>query len=209
MAKMATLNPKMAEIRTRLKGKPDKMNQEIAALYKKEKINPMSGCLPMLLQLPVFFALYNLLNSHFELRGAMFIPGWIPDLSSPESILTFGFTIPLIGWTALRALPILMVVSQILASKFTQPPSAAPQQGGAQMKMMTYALPVVFLFILYDMPSGLVLYWTVQNILSAFQQMYINSLKKKKDDAAAAAATPVLVKGASKPGIKPDMKAGK
>ena len=209
MAKMATLNPKMAEIRARLKDKPEKMNQEIAALYKKEKINPMSGCLPMLLQLPVFFALYNLLNSHFELRGAMFIPGWIPDLSSPESILTFGFTIPLIGWTALRALPILMVVSQILASKFTQPPSAAPQQGGAQMKMMTYALPVVFLFILYDMPSGLVLYWTVQNILSAFQQMYINSLKKKKDDAAAAAATPVLVKGASKPGIKPDMKAGK
>ena len=84
MAKMATLNPKMPEIRARLKDKPEKMNQEIAALYKKEKINPMSGCLPLLLQLPVFFALYNLLNSHFELRGAMFIPGWIPDLSAPS-----------------------------------------------------------------------------------------------------------------------------
>ncbi|MGA2478309.1 MAG: membrane protein insertase YidC [Spirochaetia bacterium] len=209
MAKMATLNPKMQEIRTRLKDKPEKMNQEIAALYKKEKINPMSGCLPMLLQLPVFFALYNLLNSHFELRGAMFIPGWIPDLSSPETIINFGFTIPLIGWTALRGLPILMVVSQLLASKFTQPPTAAPTQGGAQMKLMTYALPVVFLFILYDMPSGLVLYWTVQNILSAFQQMYINSLKKKKDAAAAAASPPVLVKGSSKGGIKPGMKTGK
>jgi YidC/Oxa1 family membrane protein insertase len=208
MAKMATLNPKMQEIRTRLKDKPEKMNQEIAALYKKEKINPMSGCLPMLLQLPVFFALYNLLNSHFELRNALFIPGWIPDLSSPETILNFGFTIPLIGWSALRGLPILMVVSQILASKFTQPPSAAPTQGGAQMKLMTYALPVVFLFILYDMPSGLVLYWTVQNILSAFQQMYINSLKKKKDAAAAAASPPVLVKG-SKGGIKSGMKTGK
>ena len=97
MAKMAALNPKMTEIRARLKDKPDKMNQEIAALYKREKVNPLSGCLPLLLQMPVFFALYNLLNSHFELRGAMFIPGWIPDLSAPESILTFPFTIPLVG----------------------------------------------------------------------------------------------------------------
>jgi YidC/Oxa1 family membrane protein insertase len=201
MAKMATLNPKMAEIRARLKDKPDKMNQEIAALYKKEKINPLSGCLPMLLQLPVFFALYNLLNSHFELRGALFIPGWIPDLSAPESILNFPFTIPLVGWTALRALPILMVVSQLLSSKFTQPPSAAPQQGGAQMKLMTYALPIVFLFILYDMPSGLVLYWTVQNVLSTFQQMYINRLRKRKDEQAG--QTPVVVvKASAKPGVK-------
>jgi YidC/Oxa1 family membrane protein insertase len=200
MAKMATLNPKMAEIRARLKDKPDKMNQEIAALYKKEKINPLSGCLPMLLQLPVFFALYNLLNSHFELRGALFIPGWIPDLSAPESILNFPFTLPLVGWTALRALPILMVVSQILSSKFTQPPSAAPQQGGAQMKLMTYALPVVFLFILYDMPSGLVLYWTVQNVLSTFQQMYINHLRKKKDEQAG--QNVVVVKASAKPGAK-------
>ena len=200
MAKMATLNPKMAEIRERLKGKPDKMNQEIAALYKKEKINPLSGCLPMLLQLPVFFALYNLLNSHFELRGALFIPGWIPDLSAPESILNFPFTIPLVGWTALRALPILMVVSQILSSKFTQPPSAAPQQGGAQMKLMTYALPIVFLFILYDMPSGLVLYWTVQNVLSTLQQMYINRLRKKKDEQAG--QNTVVVKASAKPGAK-------
>jgi len=78
MARMATLNPKMAEIRARLKDKPEKMNQEIAALYKKEKVNPISGCLPLLLQLPVFFALYNLLNSHFELRGALFIRGGSP-----------------------------------------------------------------------------------------------------------------------------------
>jgi YidC/Oxa1 family membrane protein insertase len=209
MARMAALNPKMQEIRTRLKDKPEKMNQEIAALYKKEKINPMSGCLPMLLQLPVFFALYNLLNNHFELRGALFIPGWIPDLSIPEQIFSFGFTIPLVGWTALRGLPILMVLSQILSSKFTQAPTAGPQQPGAgQMKLMTYALPIVFLFILYDMPSGMVLYWTVQNVLSTVQQMYINARKKKKDAEAAASAAPVLVKG-SKPGVKPPMKTGK
>lgn len=206
MAKMAALNPKMAEIRARLKDKPDKMNQEIAALYKREKVNPLSGCLPLLLQMPVFFALYNLLNSHFELRGAMFIPGWIPDLSVPESILTFPFAIPLVGWTALRALPLLMVASQILSSKFTQP-SGAPQQGGSQAKLMMYALPVVFLFILYDMPAGLVLYWTVQNILSTVQQMYINNLKKKRD--AVSGETPVFVKGSAKPGAKALEKSGK
>jgi YidC/Oxa1 family membrane protein insertase len=206
MAKMAALNPKMQEIRTRLKDKPDKMNQEIAALYKKEKVNPLSGCLPLLLQMPVFFALYNLLNNHFELRGAMFIPGWIPDLSVPESILNFGFAIPLVGWTALRALPLLMVASQILSSKFTQP-STAPQQGGSQAKLMMYALPVVFLFILYDMPSGLVLYWTVQNILSTVQQVYINNLKKKKD--ASSGQTPLFVKGSARPGAKALGKSGK
>jgi YidC/Oxa1 family membrane protein insertase len=200
MAKMAALNPKMAEIRTRLKDKPDKMNQEIAALYKKEKVNPLSGCLPLLLQMPVFFALYNLLNTHFELRGAMFIPGWIPDLSAPESILTLPFTIPFISSSALRALPLLMVASQILSSKFTQPPSSAPQQGGGQAKLMMYALPIVFLFILYNMPSGLVLYWTVQNMLSTVQQLYINNLKKRKD--AQSGQTPVYVKGSAKPGAK-------
>jgi YidC/Oxa1 family membrane protein insertase len=198
-AKMAALNPKIQEIRTRLKAKPDKMNQEIAELYRREKINPLSGCLPLLLQMPIFFALYNLLNSYFELRGAMFIPGWIPDLSAPEAILTFPFAIPLLGWTALRALPLLMVASQLLQGKFTQP--ADQSQAGAQMKLMTYALPIVFLFILYDMPSGLVLYWTVQNILSIFQQLYINSLKKKRDEIAAAGA-PVLVRPGSKPGMK-------
>jgi YidC/Oxa1 family membrane protein insertase len=198
-AKMAALNPKIQEIRTRLKAKPDLMNKEIAELYRREKINPLSGCLPLLLQIPVFFALYNLLNSYFELRGAMFIPGWIPDLSVPEAVLNFPFTIPLLGWTALRALPLLMVASQLLQGKFTQP--ADQSQAGAQMKLMTYALPIVFLFILYDMPSGLVLYWTVQNILSIFQQLYINSLKRKKD-ALAAAANPVVVKPGSKSGLK-------
>jgi YidC/Oxa1 family membrane protein insertase len=198
-AKMAALNPKIQEIRTRLKAKPDKMNQEIAELYRREKINPLSGCLPLLLQMPIFFALYNLLNTYFELRGAMFIPGWIPDLSAPEAVVNFPFAIPLLGWTALRALPLLMVASQLLQGKFTQP--ADQSQAGAQMRLMTYALPIVFLFILYDMPSGLVLYWTVQNILSIFQQLYINSLKKKRDEQAVA-ANPVLVKHGSKPGMK-------
>lgn len=194
MAKMATLNPKMAEIRARLKAKPEKMNQEIAALYKREKVSPLSGCLPLLLQMPIFFALYNLLNTHFELRGALFIPAWIPDLSAPESVLDFGFTIPLVNWTSLRLLPLIMLGTQLLSSKFTQPAGAGQQQSAGQMKLMTYALPIVFLFILYDMPSGLVLYWTVQNILSTAQQLYINHRKKVKDAEAGAAVAAVAVK---------------
>jgi YidC/Oxa1 family membrane protein insertase len=193
-AKMAALNPKMQEIRTRLKDKPDKMNQEIAALYKREKVSPLSGCLPLLLQLPIFFALYALLNGHFELRGALFIPGWIPDLSAPESVLDFGFTIPLVNWTSLRLLPLIMLGTQLLSSKFTQPAGAGQQQSAGQMKLMTYGLPIVFLFILYDMPSGLVLYWTVQNVLSTAQQLYINWRNKVKGARAAAAASPPAVK---------------
>jgi YidC/Oxa1 family membrane protein insertase len=188
-ARMQALNPKMTEIRTKYKDKPEIMNREIAALYKKEKVNPISGCLPLLLQIPIFFALYSLLNDHFELRGALFIPGWIPDLSVPESIVNFNFTIPLVNWTALRALPLLMLATQFLQTKFTQPADAS--QSGAQMKLFSYVLPAVFLFILYDMPSGLVLYWTVQNVLSIFQQLYINSINKKKKELAEKAAAEI------------------
>jgi YidC/Oxa1 family membrane protein insertase len=199
MAKMAALNPRMAEIRAQMKDKPEKMNQAIAELYKKEKVNPLSGCLPLLLQLPVFIALYNLLNSHFELRGALFIPGWVPDLSAPESIWTFANPIPLLG-TGLHLLPIIMLASQILSSKFTQP-TGSPQQGGAQAKLLMYALPIVFFFILYEMPSGLVLYWTVQNILSTAQQLYINWLRAKKNGTTGQGpAQPVLVGRSGKNG---------
>jgi YidC/Oxa1 family membrane protein insertase len=218
MAKMAALNPKMAEIRAQLKDKPEKMNQAIAELYKREKVNPLSGCLPLLLQLPVFIALYNLLNSHFELRGALFIPGWIPDLSAPESIWTFPSAIPLLG-TGLHLLPIIMLATQIASSRFTQPTGGSPQ-GGAQAKLLMYALPIVFFFILYEMPSGLVLYWTVQNILSVAQQLYINWLRAKKNGTGQGPAQPVLVgksgrnlPGGSGPGGKngarPVLKPGK
>ncbi len=183
-ARMQALNPKMAEIRERLKGKPEKMNQEIAELYKKEKVNPLSGCLPLLLQLPIFFALYSVLNDNFALRGAVFIPGWINDLSSTETVWDFGtFTVPIVGWSGLHLLPFLMVATQFFFTKFTQSPDAT-QQGG-QMKMFTYLMPLMMFFLLYETPSGLVLYWTVQNILSVLQQLYINHVNKRKKELAA------------------------
>ena len=181
-ARMQELNPKIQEVREAFKSNPQKMNQEIAALYKKEGVSPLGGCLPMLLQMPVFFAMYGLLNKHFDMRGAVFIHGWIDDLSSPESIWNFApFKLPLVGWSNLRALPILFVATQLFSSKMMQTPSSG--QSESQMKMMTYMMPIMFFFILYQAPSGLLLYWTVTNVLTALQQKYLTPwLKKRKEN---------------------------
>jgi YidC/Oxa1 family membrane protein insertase len=133
----------------------------------------------MFLQLPIFFAMYNLFNNHFDLRGAMFIPGWIPDLSVPEAIYNFpdGIKLPLLGWTAIRLLPFIYVGSQLLYGMVTQTPD---QKGNSQMKMMLYVMPVVFFFILYDVPSGLLIYWIMSNLLTLAQQVIINKYMRRK-----------------------------
>ena len=184
--RMQTLAPKIKELQEKYKDNPQKMNAEMAEFYKKEGYNPLSGCLPMLLQIPIFFAMYNLFNNHFDLRGAMFIPGWIPDLSLPESIWTFPgtFKLPLLGWTAIRLLPFLYVGSQLLYGKVTQTPD---QQSNAQMKMMLYVMPIVFFFILYDVPSGLLIYWIFSNVLTMVQQVAINKYLAPRRAAAQAA----------------------
>jgi YidC/Oxa1 family membrane protein insertase len=183
-AKMATLSPKMQEIKDKYPDNPNKQNEEMAALYKKEKINPMGGCLPMLVQFPILIAFYGLLNKHFELRGAMFIPGWIPDLSRPDTVLTFPFTIPFIG-NELHLLPIIYTVSMIYSMKITQNASTAGSQQ-SMMKFMTYGMPLMFFFVLYSAPSGLILYWSVMNALSIFQQLYTNKKKEREANEAEA-----------------------
>jgi len=179
-AKMSSLSPKMAEIKAQYPDNPTKQNEEIAALYKKEKINPMGGCLPMLVQFPILIAFYGLLNKHFELRGAMFIPGWIPDLSMPDTVFTFPFTLPFIG-NELHLLPIIYTVSMIFSMKITQNAQTAGSQQG-MMKFMTYGMPLMFFFVLYSAPSGLILYWSVMNAISIFQQMYTNKKKRNKSE---------------------------
>ena len=175
-AKMAALSPQLNELKEKYKDNPNKLNQETAALYKKEKINPMGGCLPMLLQFPVFIALYGLLNKHFELRGAVFIPGWITDLSMPESIFTLPFSIPFVG-DAIRLLPILYVASMIFSMKQSQSATAGNSQTQSMNKMMTYFMPIMFFFVLYNAPSGLILYWFVMNIITILQQKVTNTVK--------------------------------
>ncbi len=177
--KMQSIQPKVKEIQTTYKNDPNKMNKEMADLYKKEGVNPMGGCLPLMAQMPIFIALYGLLNKYFDLRGAVFIKGWITDLSAPESIWNFGnFTLPILGWNDLRLLPMLYLGTQLLMTKFTQAPSGGGQNA-MQTKMLTLGMPIMFFFILYDMPSGLLLYWTVTNVLTAVQQAFINRKNKK------------------------------
>jgi len=174
-SKMQAIQPKLKKLQEQYKSDPQKLNMATAELYKSEGVNPLGGCLPMLVQMPIFFALYGLLNSYFGLRGAVFIPGWIDNLASPESIFTLPFAIPLLGWTAVRVLPFLYLGTQLIMSKITQAGTAAAGgQSNSQMKMLTLGMPIMFFFILYDMPSGLLLYWTITNVLSAVQQNVIN-----------------------------------
>jgi len=190
--RMQALSPKIKEIQAKYKDNPQKMNAEMAEFYKKEGYNPLSGCLPMIIQIPIFFAMYNLFNNHFDLRGAMFIPGWIPDLSAPEAIYNFpdGFKLPILGWTALRLLPFIYVGSQLIYGKVTQTPD---QQGNSQMKFMLYVMPIAFFFILYDVPSGLLIYWIMSNLLTLVQQIIINKfILSKKSAIAEAEPKPVI-----------------
>ena len=174
-SKMTMLAPKIEELKKRFQGKPEKLNQEMMALYRKEGVNPIGGCLPLLLQMPIFFALFELLNNAFDLRGAPFIAPWIGDLSAPESLLPLGFVVPMLGWDELRILPFVMLGTTLLQSRIAQNPAAV--QG--HMKMMMYAMPIFFFFILYSMPSGLVIYWTMQNVLQIAQQLYINDRRRR------------------------------
>ena len=200
--RMQALSPKIKEIQAKYKDNPQKMNAEMAEFYKKEGYNPLSGCLPMIIQIPIFFAMYNLFNNHFDLRGAMFIPGWIPDLSVPEAIYNFpnNFRLPLLGWTAIRLLPFIYVGSQLLYGMVTQTPD---QKGNSQMKIMLYVMPIAFFFILYDVPSGLLIYWIMSNLLTLVQQVIINRyIKGKRAVAVVEEPKPVIAPGGSKKGGK-------
>ncbi|MDR0403184.1 MAG: membrane protein insertase YidC [Treponema sp.] len=180
--KMQALAPKIKELQTKYKDNPAKLNAEMGALYKKEGHNPMSGCLPLLIQMPLLFAMYNLFNTHFDLRGALFIPQWIPDLSLPEAIWTFGSSLPLLGWNSLRLLPFIYLGSQLLYGLVTRTPE---QQGNSSMAMMMYVMPIMFFFILYDVPSGLLVFWIFSNLFTLIQQVALNRILAKKRAAAA------------------------
>lgn len=174
--KMQELQPRMTEIQTKYKNNPEKMNQEMAKMYKETGYNPLSGCLPLLIQFPLIIAMFNLFNNYFEFRGAMFIPGWVPDLSVGDSIYTLGFNLPFLG-NQIRLLPIIYLASQLIYGKIT---SATSGGNGKSMKLMMYIMPIVFFFIFYSAPSGLLIYWTVSNLLQLVQQMVLNTMMKKK-----------------------------
>lgn len=167
-AKMRQLTPEITRLKERYGEDKMRMNQELMALYKKEKINPMAGCLPLLLQIPVFFALYKVLSVSIEMRHAPFY-GWIHDLSAPDptSIINLFGLLPFEPFFNLGAWPLIMGLTMFLQQKLNPPPTDP-----MQARMMSF-LPIVFTFICAGFPSGLVIYWTWGNMLSGLQQWYI------------------------------------
>jgi YidC/Oxa1 family membrane protein insertase len=158
MKRMQKIQPQIKELQVQFKGEPQKIQQETMRIYRENKVNPLSSCLPMLIQIPVFIALFTVLRSAVELRFAPFL--WIADLSEPENLLKG--VLPLVP--ALNILPFLMAGTMLLQSKLT------PAMGDpAQQKMMMWMMPGMMLFMFYSMPSALVLYWTVSQMLAIAQ----------------------------------------
>jgi len=168
MQKMQELHPQMEKLKVLHKGSPEKLNKEMMELYKKYNINPLSGCLPMLLQMPIFVALYQALMKSHELRNASFL--WIKDLSSPDAV-RLPFTMPLIG-NSINILPLIMVAGMVLQQKISTKSmgGAVTDEQKQQQKMMLIIMPIMFGFIFYNMPSGLVLYWVVNTALTIVEQ---------------------------------------
>ncbi len=178
MVRMQQLQPLIAKLKEKHKGDKQKVGKEQMKLFKQHGVNPMSGCFPILLQLPVFFALFRTLQNSFEMRQAPFV-SWITDLSEPDKLLHLPFTIPFLGeW--FNILPLIMGAASFVQMKLTpkttgDDPSAKMQQ--TMMKMM----PLIFPVILYNFPSGLTLYWTTSTMISIGEQILIRRSVKKLD----------------------------
>lgn len=185
MKDMQRLQPKIKELQEKHKDDRTRLNQETMKLYKQSGVNPLGGCLPLLLQMPVFIALFNVLRNTIELRGAPFVL-WIDDLSSPDVLFSFGARLPFLG-SDFHMLPILMGAAMWLQSKMGGSPTGEATGPAAQTKMMQTMMPVVFTVLFYGMPSGLVLYWLVNNIFSIIQQ-YAAHRQIEAEEAAVAAA---------------------
>ena len=157
--RMAALQEPMKALKEKFKDNPQRLQQETMKLFKEYRVNPAAGCLPILVQIPIFLGLFWMLRSASELRFAHFL--WVPDLSLPDTIFSFhGFPI--------NILPLIMGLTMILQMKFSPTPSADPIQ-----KKMFQLMPFLFLIICYNFPAGLVLYWTVQNCLTLLQQWWM------------------------------------
>jgi YidC/Oxa1 family membrane protein insertase len=178
MKRMQALQPQVKGIQEKYKDDPQKMNQKMMELWKQNKVNPAAGCLPMLIQLPIFFGFYRMLQSAIELRGARFL--WACDLSQADTVWVIpGLNFPL------NPLPLIMGATQIWQMRLTPP---SPGVDPVQQKMMQY-MPLIFLFILYNFSSGLTLYWTVQNLLT-IAQMKLTKASSAKTPAPAKSPPP-------------------
>ncbi|HET9418342.1 MAG TPA: membrane protein insertase YidC [Chthoniobacterales bacterium] len=156
MRRMAALSPKMQELREKYKDDPTRMNQEVMKLYKDYGINPVGGCLPMLIQIPIFFGLFKMLGQAVELRNAKFL--WVRDLSQPDTVAH----LPVLGWPV-NIIPLCMAATQIWLMAMT------PKTGDATQRRVMMFTPLIFLFICYNFAAALALYYTTQNLFSILQ----------------------------------------
>jgi YidC/Oxa1 family membrane protein insertase len=175
MKRMQALQPEIKKLQEKYKEDPAKQQKKMMELWREHKVNPMSGCWPMLIQLPIFFALFRMIPNAIELRGTPFL--WAHDLSRPDTL----FYIPGLDWP-FNPLPLIMGVTMLIQARMTP---MSPGMDPAQQKLMKY-MPLMFMVFLYGQPSGLTLYWTVQNVLTIIQTKLTKAKEEKK------AVTPVV-----------------
>ena len=167
MSKMKKVQPKLQSLQEKYKDDKQKLQTEMFELYRKEKINPASGCLPLLIQIPVFFSLYKVLNIAIEIRHAPFV-GWIKDLSAPDPLTISVLThLPVPSFLDIGVWPIVMGITMYIQQKLNPKPTNKDQA------RMFALMPLIFMFMLGHFASGLVIYWTLSNILSIIQQKVI------------------------------------
>jgi|GEM_PF-493832 len=195
MAEQAKIKPYLDAINEKYKNNPQEKNKQIWKVYQEHGISPFAplrGCFPLLLQLPIFFGLYRVCSDTIDLQGAHFL--WIRDLSQPDRLFAFGTALPILGWTHLNLLPILMAATQLVATKVGM---ARVKTTDPTQKQMMYMMPAIMAIMLYTMPSGLMLYWNVSNIWQIFQTIYTNRQMAREEEKRAAAGTTVPTKTAA------------
>lgn len=172
MKEMQVLQPRIEELRKAYKDNPQKLNKEIMELYREHKVNPLGGCLPLILQMPIFFALYQALMRSIALKGARFL--WIKDLSEPDRLFVLPNSLPILG-NEINLLPILMTLGMFIQQKIST--RAAAGVSGEQQKLMLIIFPLMFGFIFYHMPAGLVLYWFINSSFMLIYQIKVSRAK--------------------------------
>jgi len=202
MSRMQKLQPEMAKLREKYKNDKSKLNEEMMKLYKSQGASPMLGCLPMLLQFPIWIALWTGLQAAVELRHASFLPFWITDLAAPDALVDFGgkvVKIPLIGSftgpiTSFNLLPLLLAVAMALQQKFSPSTPGSDQQAKTQKNMM-YFMTGFFLLVFYNAPSGLTMYIMASTFAGVAEQYVIRKHIREKEAAEAATETRVEMPG--------------
>jgi YidC/Oxa1 family membrane protein insertase len=173
MKRTQLMQPKLKNLQEKYKDDQQTLQQKTVELYRKEGVNPLGGCWPMLVQIPVFFALFRVLSTSVELRGAKFL--WIKDLTQPDTL--FMMNVPLLPHQ-FNLLPIVMTVISLVQTYLQQGKNQIAMSGQKQSMLQVYMMPILFLFLFWNMPAGLVLYWTIQNIYSIIEQQIVNIDKK-------------------------------